>query len=319
MLNERATDQYRCAMAQDPIDESVAEAERRRRMSDRDLSASVDHFGGVVRTVCQEWGLTVERWLRGGASNPPLAVRTGDGSEAVLKIAEPGALDGAVRVLRAGDGRGYVRVLAWDADRGALLLERLGGSLWSEAPALRGQGQVLVPLLQEAWRVPVSCGHPFQSKALGLLDILADLGPRYGSGYEDPLLIATEYAEELAACEGPEVVCHGDPHAGNVLRRGPGWALIDPDGFVGERAYDLGVVMRDACREIVAAEAVRTGTARPMLRDECRRLAVAADVDPERVWRWGFVERVTTGLYLRWHGHAREAGAFLQAAALIAH
>ena len=115
------------------------------------------------------------------------------------------------------------------------------------------------------------------------------------------------------------MVCHGDPHAGNVLRRGQGWALIDPDGFVGERAYDLGVVMRDACREIVAAEAVRTGAARPMLRDECRRLAVAADVDPERVWRWGFVERVTTGLYLRWYGHTRESAAFLDAAALIAH
>jgi streptomycin 6-kinase len=60
------------------------------------------------------------------------------------------------------------------------------------------------------------------------------------------------------------VVCHGDPHAGNVLRRGDGWALIDPDGFVGERAYDLGVVMRDACREITDAEASQPGAARPM-------------------------------------------------------
>jgi len=91
------------AVTQDQIDDAVAEAERRRSISDRDLSASVQHFGAVVRTVCQEWGLTVERWLPGGAGTPPLVVRRADGSAAVLKIAEPGALDGAVRVMRAGD------------------------------------------------------------------------------------------------------------------------------------------------------------------------------------------------------------------------
>jgi hypothetical protein len=55
-----------------------------------------------------------------------------------------------------------------------------------------------------------------------------------------------------------------------------------------------------------------------MLRDECRRLAELASADPERVWRWGFVERVTTGLYLRWHGRARESATFLDTATLLA-
>jgi streptomycin 6-kinase len=301
-----------------PIDRAVAEAERRRSISDRDLSASVQHFSAALPSVCQEWGLTVERWLEGGAGMPPLAVRRDDGSAAVLKIAEPGALDAAVRVLRAAGGHGYARVLAWESERGALLLERLGHDLWTESSTLRGQGEILVPLLQDAWRVPLTLGRPFQSKASGLLAILVDLGPRYGIQHEDVLVVATKYAQELAASERAEVVCHGDPHAGNVLRRGHGWALIDPDGFVGERAYDLGVVMRDACREITDVAASRPGAARPMLREECRRLAEPADVDPERVWRWGFVERVTTGLYLRWYGHARESATFMGTAALLA-
>lgn len=312
------TRRYGCAVAQDQIDDAVAEAERRRSISDRDLSASVQHFSAVVRSVCHEWALTVEGWLQGGANIPPLAVRLADGSAAVLKIAEPGDLDVAVRVLRAGDGHGYARVLGWEAGLGALLLERLGGDLWTEASTLNSQGQVLVPLLREAWRVPLACGQPFQSKASGLLAILGDLGPRYGINHEDALLVATEYANELASSETAEVVCHGDPHAGNVLRRGKGWALIDPDGFVGERAYDLGVVMRDACREIADAEAVAPGAARPKLREECRRLAGPPNVDPERVWRWGFVERVTTGLYLGWYGHARESATFMDTATLLA-
>ena len=226
----------------------MAEAERRRSISDRDVSASVEHFGAAVRPLCQDWELTVERWLGRGAGTPALAVRRADGTAAVFKIAEPGALDAQARVLRAGGGHGYARVLDWQPERGALLLERLGHDLSTESSTLAGQGRVLVPLLQKAWEVPLACGGPLQSKASDLLAILADLGPRYGTHHKDALSLATRYATGLAALERAEVVCHGDPHAANVLRRGACWALIDPDGFVGERAYDLGVVIRDARR-----------------------------------------------------------------------
>jgi streptomycin 6-kinase len=55
-----------------------------------------------------------------------------------------------------------------------------------------------------------------------------------------------------------------------------------------------------------------------MLLEECRRLAGSANVDPERLWQWGFVERVTTGLYLGWYGHDRESATFLETATLLA-
>jgi streptomycin 6-kinase len=223
-------------------------------MSDRDVSGSVEHFTQAVRPVCEHWGLAVERWLDGGAGTPTLAVTKPDGTPGVLKIAEPGSLDAAVRVMESADGRGYARVLAWDIDRGALLTERLGSALLSEASTLHEQGPLIVPLLRDAWRVPLDRGSPFVGKAAGLLRILADLGPRYGTRHQSAIARAIRHAEELTASERPEVVCHGDPHAGNVLRRESGWALIDPDGFVGERSYDLGVVLRDACGEVSAAE-----------------------------------------------------------------
>jgi streptomycin 6-kinase len=302
---------------EDPIDEAIAQARHRLAISDRDLSASVEHFASSVRPVCEAWGLVVEHWLAGGAGTPTLAVTTPDGTPAVLKLAEPGALDAAARVMAAADGRGYVRVLAWDAGRGALLTERLGHSLWVEAPALTQQSQVIAALLADAWGVPLSTGSPFQGKASRLLEILADLGPRYGTAHPHALAEATRCATELAAGELPEVVCHGDPHPGNVLRRDGAWALIDPDGFVGERAYDLGVVLRDGCGEIAAAEASRPGAGRTLLRHRCRHLAELADADPERVWRWALVERVTSGLYLRWHGYAEQSDSFLGTASMV--
>jgi len=207
-------------MAGDPFDDAVAEAERRSGISDRDVTASVEHFRAVVRPVCQDWKLVVDGWLGGGSGIPPLTVRRTGGAAAVLKIAEPGSLDGQARVMSAAGSHGYARVLQWDADRGALLLERLGHDLWAEEPTVAGQARVLAPLLQEAWRVPLGTGEPFEGKAAGLRTILADLGPRYGGDHQHALAVAAELAGELAPSERPEVVCHGDPHARNVLRRG---------------------------------------------------------------------------------------------------
>lgn len=304
--------------APDPIEEAIAEARRRLALGERDASSAVEHFAATLRPVCEEWGLAPERWLGGGASTPTLAVTSAGGTAGVLKLEEPGALDAAAAVMRAADGRGYARVLAWSPERGALLTERLGEDLWRSTPRVADQARVIVPLLVEAWRVPWECGTPYVGKAAGLLGILDRLGPRYGTAHPAALDQARRYAAELAASERPEVVCHGDPHAGNVLRRRDGWALIDPDGFVGERAYDLGVVVRDACREVFSAEARRTRSGAELLRSGCEEAARLGAADAERVWRWAFVERVTTGLYLRWFGFPDESDSFLGSAVLLA-
>lgn len=301
----------------DAIESAVAEARRRQTVSDRDTSASVTHFVRLLPAVCRERHLTPGTWFAGGAGTPTLAVRMADGTAAVLKIDEPGRLEIQAHVMTAAEGRGYARVLAWDAARGALLTERLGDTLWTETSSVEAQAARILPVLRRAWDLPLEVGSPFVGKAAGLLAILADLGSRYGADCQEALRHATECATDLAASEQPEVVCHGDPHAGNVLRRGTGWAFIDPDGFVGERAYDLGVVLRDACREIEGAETSSTGSGVRLLEVACRRVAALASVDPERVWRWAYVERVTTGLSLRWHGYPDEAARFLSTAELI--
>ena len=300
------------------IEDAVAEARGRESRSGRDLSRDVEHYARTLPAVCAEWDLEPVGWLPGGVNPPPVEVRTGSGDAAVLKVQRPGVQDVAAAVLGAADGHGYVRAIAWDAARGALLTERLGEQLWEARADLDGQIRVIVPLLRQAWVVPPATGRPFESKAIGLRRILEQLGRRYGGAAPDALRMAADYAESLASDERPEVVCHGDPHAGNVLRRGEGWALIDPDGFVGERAYDLGVVLRDACLEFIDAEESRPGAGVALLRAGARLLAGLGGADAERVWRWGFVERVTTGLCLHWFGYPDEGARFLNAAEAIA-
>lgn len=91
---------------------------------------------------------------------------------------------------------------------------------------------------------------------------------------------------------------HGDAHVGNALRARAGEAdrthrfkFVDPECFLAEPAYDLGVSMRDWSAELLAGDVVEDG------RELCAALARLSGVSPQPIWEWGFVERVSTGLF----------------------
>jgi streptomycin 6-kinase len=90
------------------------------------------------------------------------------------------------------------------------------------------------------------------------------------------------------------VTAHGDPHPGNTLLRleAGGCAFVDPDGELGERAYDLGVAIRDWSFQLAAAPDPGR-----LLRDYAELLAAHTSEDATAIWEWGYLERVATGLY----------------------
>ena len=111
------------------------------------------------------------------------------------------------------------------------------------------------------------------------------------------------------------MVVHGDPHPGNLLRvlrdrpgGDTGFCFVDPDGFVADPAYDLGVAVRDW------STVLEHGDPRRTLARYCDLLAARTGIDAQRIWEWGFVERVSTGLYLLSFGADRAAAPFLRTA-----
>lgn len=110
----------------------------------------------------------------------------------------------------------------------------------------------------------------------------------------------SDYADRRAAALDPErcVIVHGDPAPSNALRvlvprQGAevGYVFVDPDGFLGDPEYDLGVVLRDRCPRLLADDPPT------LARRYCRLLAHHTGMDETGVWEWGFLERVSTGLY----------------------
>lgn len=273
----------------------------------------------VLREVAEVWGLTVEGRLSRDDESIVVAVRRVDGARAALKLATPGEeFTAQARVM--AESRTCVRVLDVDEDRGALLMERLGESLDGSGTATMQLG-TMATLLQGVWEVPVGLGaHLPEPKSVVLRRILDELGPTVGEGWPRGIRLARSWCGGLARGEAQEVVCHGDPHPRNCLRRidGFGWAWIDPDGLVGERAYDLGVLLRDWGEEFRVAEATEPDSGREMLVAMCDSLAASSGLAWNRIWAWGYIERVTTGLVLRHRGRLAEGAAWLDIAEKLA-
>jgi len=314
----------------------------------------VEAFPERLREVLARWELTVVRAYTDGAELPVLEVHGRTSGPAVLKLGGHGS-DHAqqVRVLRAADGRGYVRVLAEAEDLDAVLLERLGPTLWTTVADPVEQTLALVDLLPVTWELPHSVGAPFapSQKARSLLALVDDAlaratqdrgepgaGAGAGAGAEavagveaagaarDParqhlpvLQQARSVALELVAAPSTrQVVLHGDPHPGNALRRGVEQVFIDPDGFLGEPEYDAGVVLRDHGPVIDELERTEgSGAGRHWHAALVARTAQGLDLDAERIAAWAFLERVTTGIYLGLLGAEEESEAWLRTAARV--
>ena len=129
------------------------------------------------------------------------------------------------------------------------------------------------------------------------------------------------FAGRRAAAFDPDrcVVVHGDAAAANALqvlvpREGAetGFVFVDPDGFIGDPAYDLGVALRDWCPQLLASDDPLS-----LARRYCRLLADGSGVDEQAIWEWGFLERVTTGLYVRSLGEGELGPSHLDTAELL--
>ena len=279
--------------------------------------AWVESLPRLLAELEERWSVTLLGPLPGGSESYVARARTRDGGHRVVKLGIPGNdLTGEAAVLAAADGHGYALLHAHDVERSALLMELLGTSLhrltWSPERTLA----VLADTLVEAWQVPLETAPAvtvgIDDKATLLHAMVGDLWERLERPCPAPVVgRALRYAERRAATLDPDrcVVVHGDAHPGNTLRvaapragAASGFVLVDPDGFRCAAAYDLGVAVRE------------WAVGRSALEGYCRLLADRTGVAAPEIWEWGYLERVSTGLYVLSFGAETIGRAFLTSA-----
>jgi streptomycin 6-kinase len=265
----------------------------------RGQGAWLEGVDALARSVADDWGLTLGATLTGGTEAVVVEASLPDGTAAALKLAIPGGdpTHKEARVLRAGEGRGYVRLFRHDADRSAMLLERLGPQLAQLGLPYDEQLQAICATLREAWRPPpagevFSTGAEHAGALLGQIEEAADTVS--GAFAPKTVAVCQRFAKARAAAFdlAASVLGHGDAHAWNTLLvpgDGPRrFKLVDPDGHIIERAHDLSIWVRELSAEHLGEP---VAPARALV----ARLAELSGVGAEAIWQWGVLERAANG------------------------
>ena len=256
-------------------------------------SAWLTELPSLIADLEAEWSISVGRPCSGGTEAFVAEATREGGTLAVLKLLIPRDGDAAgheITVLRLANGVGCAQLLRADEGRSALLLERLGLSLFELALPLERRHEILCSAAEQLWRPEPGCGLPTGAeKARWLIGFISRLWEELDRPCSER---AVEYALSCAARrlsahdDERAVLVHGDIHQWNTLASNDGFKLIDPDGLLAEAEYDMGILMREDPTELLEGDA----------RMRSRRLAKRTGLDAGAIWEWGVVERVSTGL-----------------------
>jgi streptomycin 6-kinase len=258
-----------------------------------------------VAECSERWELTLDAPYPNSFISIVYPALRRDGSRVVLKIQFPHhESDHEHTALQLWNGEGAVRLLGYDAEHSALLLEHCDpGDPLSTAGADEAL-HVYSSLLPRLW---VAAGPPFTSladEAKGWIASLPASWERAGRPVDVSLLeLALESLERLRMTQGPQVLVHQDLHAGNILRatREP-WLVIDPKPLAGEREFSLAPIVRGAELGHSRAEVVR----------RLDTLATTLGVDRERARLWSL------GQALAWGSESERVADFLETARWLA-
>ena len=280
----------------------------------------------LIAELEQEWELSIGHPLSGGTSAYVAPVKTASGN-AVIKIGMPShdssyCFRQEIDTLLRANGRGYVRVFKFDYERRALLLEPLGPSMQESTLEPKQTIRLLCKTLQQAWLLPPSADQTIDTmeyKAQTLAQLISELWDTLKRPCSENIVSqALQYACRRMDAFDPQrcVVVHGDPHPANALlvcapRAGSelGYVFVDPEGFLCEPEYDLGVVMRDWNEELLAA-----ADPLALAHEYCQLLSKETGLDETSIWEWGFIERVSSGLYICAYGSIEHGQPFFETA-----
>jgi streptomycin 6-kinase len=246
-----------------------------------------------VASIEKEWSIKVGGVFDGATEAYVARALMSDGTPAVLKLVMP-RVEAVARheatVLRLAGGSGCVRLLRESEERGALLLERLGPALSDLPVSIGDRHKILCSTVQRIWRPAPNCGLPTGAeKGRWLINFILTTWDELNRPCSERVVEdAIACAERRIGAHDDEraMLVHGDVHQWNALKARVGFKLVDPDGLLAEREYDMGILMREDPLELLAEGP----------HERAHWLARRCQLDARAIWEWGVVERVSTGL-----------------------
>jgi streptomycin 6-kinase len=239
----------------------------------------------LVAECAERWRLKLGEPFAAPYVSLPVAAKLPDGTDVVLKVQFPDReSEHEADALALWDGEGAIRLLAHDAERHALLLERcLPGTPLAELDE-DSVLDVSVELLPRLWKPAGPPFRPLADEAAWWAGHLEEKWESAGRPFERRLLdAALDALNTLPGSQGEQVLVHQDLHPGNVLRaeREP-WLVIDPKPLAGEREFSLAPIVR----------ALELAHERGHVLRRLDRLAGELGLDRERARLWAVAQAI---------------------------
>jgi len=207
--------------------------------------------------------------------------------DVVLKICQSDFIER--KVLSYFDGMGCVKLLNYNEQYKALLIEYVqpGVSLKSFFPkeddaAIKITATLIKKLHEGKELSDQLSGYATVEKQLHLLSTFSS---RKISA--EILQKAQKTAARLVATQGQLYLLHGDVHHENILQSGDDWVVIDPQGVIGELAYEVCAFIRNPIPELLEQQ-----NPEKIIQ---RRIDLFADflpIDRQRIIDWSFVQAI---------------------------
>jgi streptomycin 6-kinase len=254
--------------------------------------AWVERLPAILENCQKRWKLNLAQPFSYQSCHYIAPAVQSDGTAVVVKVHAP--TDEFVQeaeALQLFDGHGMVRLLDYDMDDKALLLERLEpGTPLYEVEDDEEATSHAATVMRQLWR-PAPPDHPFPTVIDWGRGFLR-LRQRYEGGNGPFPATLLEEAESLfaglSASMTAHVLLHGDLHHENILAAGRApWLAIDPKGVVGEPAYETGAFMRNRLPDLSdIPQATRILTRR------VDQLSEELNLDRTRVRDWSMAQAV---------------------------
>ncbi len=253
----------------------------------------IDELPDLVAGLATDWKIEIGALFHEGTEALVTEAMMADGTPAILKVLVPrgaGVTDHEATVLRIAAGTGCPLLYRDDPDRGALLMERLGPSLFRLGLPYEQRLPILCDAASKIWRPAADSGLPTGAeKAAWLMEFITEVWRELDEPCQERTIAhALACAQRRLDAHDDEraVLVHGDVQQWNALQAGDGFKLVDPDGLLAEPEYDLGVILREDPDEPLAADPTATAL----------WMAERCGLDATAIFEWGVVERVSTGL-----------------------
>lgn len=219
--------------------------------------------------------------------------KSDDNEEVVLKLGiKSKEFLSEIKALKVYDGRGCVKLLDYDENLGAMLLERLNpGTLLSTLKNDREETLIAAKIMSKI-KIKEPKEHEFKNLR-DWAESLENLSKRFDGGIE---LFSNELLEKavkiynyLIDTTKENVLLHGDLHHDNILATNSRWKAIDPKGVVGDPTFEPVNYMRNYLS--------RANNPRKTLESRIDIFSKQLGYDRQRLISWGLAHSVLSALW----------------------